>query len=152
MVRPNSLPKGSPSVHLDALRGFAALSVLLNHWRDALFVDYPRLAHHNPLTAVAYLVAGLGHQWVIVFFVLSGYLVGGERSAFCERWTLVLAKLSAGAPDAALLDVQLVDEICQKRMQTKCAPGSSLRSWAISCPEKNLNRVGLPVQFRIRGI
>jgi len=99
MVRPNSLPKGSPSVHLDALRGFAALSVLLNHWRDALFVDYPRLAHHNPLTAVAYLVAGLGHQWVIVFFVLSGYLVGGSvlRSVSAGRWSwrsYLLARLT----------------------------------------------------------
>ena len=99
MVRPNSLPKGSPSVHLDALRGFAAFSVLLNHWRDAFFVDYPHLAHHNPLTAVAYLVAGLGHQWVIVFFVLSGYLVGGSvlRSVIAGRWSwrsYLLARLT----------------------------------------------------------
>ena len=70
-------PHGTASVHLDALRGFAAFSVLLNHWRDALFVDYSQLSHPNPLLAGAYLMARLGHQWVIVFFVLSGYLVGG---------------------------------------------------------------------------
>ena len=83
------LPVGSPSVHLDALRGFAAFSVLLNHWRDAFFVDYSTLSHHNPLLAVVYLVAGLGHQWVIVFFVLSGYLVGGSvlRSVGSGRWS-----------------------------------------------------------------
>jgi len=76
-------------VHLDALRGFAAFSVLLGHWRDALFIDYPALAHHNPLLTTVYLVTGLGRQWVIVFFVLSGYLVGGSvlRSAGAGRWS-----------------------------------------------------------------
>lgn len=71
-------PTGSPSVHLDALRGFAAFSVLLSHWRNAFFVDYPELGHHNLIVAAAYLITGLGHQWVIVFFVISGYLVGGS--------------------------------------------------------------------------
>jgi peptidoglycan/LPS O-acetylase OafA/YrhL len=83
------LPAGSPSVHLDALRGFAAFSVLLNHWRDAFFVDYSSLPHHNLFTAIAYLVTGLGHQWVIVFFVMSGYLVGGSalRSISSGKWS-----------------------------------------------------------------
>lgn len=83
------LPKGSPSVHLDALRGFAAFFVLLAHWRDAFFVDYPAVPHHNPLITVAYFGTGLGHQWVIVFFVMSGYLVGGSvlRSVNTGRWS-----------------------------------------------------------------
>lgn len=82
-------PRGSASVHLDALRGFAAFSVLLGHWRDAFFVDYPMLGHHNPLLTAAYLVSGLGRQWVIAFFVLSGYLVGGSvlRSVGGGRWS-----------------------------------------------------------------
>jgi peptidoglycan/LPS O-acetylase OafA/YrhL len=82
-------PGESPSVHLDALRGFAAFCVLLNHFRDALFVDYEALARHNPLTSAAYLVSGLGHQAVIVFFVLSGYLVGGSvlRSVRKGSWS-----------------------------------------------------------------
>jgi peptidoglycan/LPS O-acetylase OafA/YrhL len=83
------LLQGSPSVHLDALRGFAAFSVLLNHWRDAFFLDYRDIAGHNPLVAGFYLIAGLGHQWVIVFFVMSGYLVGGSvvRSVSSGRWS-----------------------------------------------------------------
>src|SRR5580698_9170265 len=83
------LPGESPSVHLDALRGFAAFSVLLNHLRDALFVDYEAIARHNPLTSAAYLVSGLGRQWVMVFFVLSGYLVGGSvlRSIGRGSWS-----------------------------------------------------------------
>jgi peptidoglycan/LPS O-acetylase OafA/YrhL len=94
-----ALPQGSPSVHLDALRGFAAFSVLLNHWRDAFFVDYQELAQHNPLVAAVYLATGLGHQWVIVFFVLSGYLVGGSVLRLVEsgRWSwrgYLLARLT----------------------------------------------------------
>lgn len=93
------LPATSPSVHLDALRGFAAFSVLLSHWRDAFFVDYPVLHHHNLFIAMAYVASGLGHQWVIVFFVMSGYLVGGSvlRSAAAGRWSwrsYLLARLT----------------------------------------------------------
>jgi len=89
----------SPSVHLDALRGFAAFSVLLNHLRDALFVDYEAIARHNPITSAAYLASGLGRQSVIVFFVLSGYLVGGSvlRSVRSGSWSwmaYLLARLS----------------------------------------------------------
>lgn len=71
-------PQGAASVHLDALRGIAAVGVCLNHVRDIFFRDYSQLSHHNPLLALAYLATGLGHQWVIIFFVLSGYLVGGS--------------------------------------------------------------------------
>ena len=89
----------SPSVHLDALRGFAAFCVVLNHLRDALFVDYEAIARHNPLKAAAYLVSGMGRQSVIVFFVLSGYLVGGSvlRSVHSGSWSwrpYLLARLS----------------------------------------------------------
>jgi peptidoglycan/LPS O-acetylase OafA/YrhL len=76
-LRP-ALPIGGASVHLDALRGFAAFSVLLNHWRDTNLIDYPKLGHHSPWLAAWYFMTGLGHQWVIVFFVMSGYLVGGS--------------------------------------------------------------------------
>lgn len=92
-------PEGSASVHLNALRGVAAFSVLLNHWRDAFFADYGSLAQHNLAITLGYLVASLGHQWVIVFFVLSGYLVGGSvlRSVSTNRWSwraYLLARLT----------------------------------------------------------
>lgn len=82
-------PQGAASVHLDALRGIAAIGVCLSHVRDIFFRDYSQLSHHNPLLAFAYLATGLGHQWVIIFFVLSGYLVGGSalRSHATGRWT-----------------------------------------------------------------
>jgi peptidoglycan/LPS O-acetylase OafA/YrhL len=67
--------------------------------RDALFVDYGAIARHNPLTAAAFLVASLGNQAVIVFFVLSGYLVGGSvlRSVRKGNWSwraYLLARMS----------------------------------------------------------
>jgi peptidoglycan/LPS O-acetylase OafA/YrhL len=82
-------PKGSASVHLDALRGFAAFSVLLFHWRKTLFVEYKAFGHHSLLCKAGYFISSFGHQWVIVFFVLSGYLVGGSvmRALDTGRWS-----------------------------------------------------------------
>jgi peptidoglycan/LPS O-acetylase OafA/YrhL len=81
-------PQGSQSVHLDALRGCAAFFVLLTHWRAALFLNYEDIPH-KPLLNAIYLLTGLGHQWVIVFFVMSGYLVGGSvlRQVAAGRWS-----------------------------------------------------------------
>ncbi|HUY81108.1 MAG TPA: acyltransferase [Acidobacteriaceae bacterium] len=81
-------PHGVASVHLDALRGIAAIGVCLSHVRDLFFRDYSVLPHHSPLLALLYLATGLGHQWVIIFFVLSGYLVGGSvlRAHATGRW------------------------------------------------------------------
>ena len=74
------------SVLLDLLRGLAAVLVLADHWRNMLFVDYPMLAQpHWVLAAVPYLLTSAGHQAVVVFFVLSGYLVGGSVFRSLDR-------------------------------------------------------------------
>ncbi len=78
------------SVLLDLLRGLAAVLVLLDHWRNMLFVDYPMLTQpHWMVAAIPYLLTSAGHQAVVVFFVLSGYLVGGSvfRSLDRGRWS-----------------------------------------------------------------
>lgn len=65
---------------LDLVRWIAAWLVLASHVRSMLFVewiDLPATAH-GPFTAAFYLVTALGHQAVMVFFVLSGFLVGGS--------------------------------------------------------------------------
>jgi peptidoglycan/LPS O-acetylase OafA/YrhL len=64
--------------NLDMLRGAAALLVLSGHLRSFLFENYDFLSHKNLTTIIFYFFTGLGHQAVIVFFALSGYLVGGR--------------------------------------------------------------------------
>ena len=65
-------------VHLDCLRGLAALLVVVEHLRAFLFVPFAQLQAPGILAKGFYLVTGLGHQAVMIFFVLSGYLVGGS--------------------------------------------------------------------------
>lgn len=77
------------SVLLDAIRGIAALLVCFGHWRYLLFIDYPQLQHHQKLLFLPYLMCTMGHQAVIIFFVLSGYLVGGHilRALNTNTWS-----------------------------------------------------------------
>jgi peptidoglycan/LPS O-acetylase OafA/YrhL len=71
--------------HLDFLRGAAAILVLAGHLRGYLFASHAELAAAGVETGLPlilfYFATGLGHQAVIVFFALSGYLVGGKALA-----------------------------------------------------------------------
>lgn len=62
---------------LDLVRGLSALAVLAGHLRSFVLKDLAELANPGVLVKVFYALTSLGHQAVIVFFVLSGYLVGG---------------------------------------------------------------------------
>jgi peptidoglycan/LPS O-acetylase OafA/YrhL len=70
-------PKMALSHFLNFSRGIAALLVLFFHIRTALVVPYDSLEVHNWLTRALFVASSLGHDAVIIFFVLSGYLVGG---------------------------------------------------------------------------
>jgi len=63
---------------LDLVRGVSALLVMLGHLRGFLFLDFCDLERAGLLTKLFYFATGLGHQAVMVFFVLSGYFVGGS--------------------------------------------------------------------------
>lgn len=63
------------SVHLDMIRGAAAVAVLVGHVRGLFFLTYHELPHKSAALAAVYAVTGLGHQAVIVFFVLSGFFI-----------------------------------------------------------------------------
>lgn len=65
-------------VHLDCLRALAALSVCVEHLRAFLFVQYGELKTPNLPERIFYFVTSLGHQAVMIFFVLSGFLIGGS--------------------------------------------------------------------------
>ena len=64
------------SIILDCFRWVSALLVLLGHARAFYFPPYSELASPGLLDRIFYLVTGLGHQAVMVFFVMSGYLIG----------------------------------------------------------------------------
>lgn len=64
-------------VWLDAIRAACAIAVCAGHLRAATLVDHASLDTPSALSKLFYLSTGLGHQAVIVFFVLSGFFVGG---------------------------------------------------------------------------
>jgi peptidoglycan/LPS O-acetylase OafA/YrhL len=79
--------KTNASVLLDLARGIAAVLVLLQHWRNIFFIDYPQISAHRPLFALPYLLTSAGHQAVVIFFVMSGYLITGSIFRMLERGT-----------------------------------------------------------------
>src|ERR1700675_494071 len=74
---------------LDLIRAVAAFAVMFGHLRTFFFVDFQHLSHKSwPLEAL-YFFAGFGHQAVIVFFVLSGFLISSTviRSHVLGKWS-----------------------------------------------------------------
>ncbi|MEO6803772.1 MAG: acyltransferase, partial [Granulicella sp.] len=85
----NSFSRSRASISLDALRATAALLVLTDHTRHTFFVEYHEVFHHRFALFLPYLLSSAGHQAVVIFFVLSGFLVGGSifRSLERDTWT-----------------------------------------------------------------
>jgi len=91
-VREKSLPQrwrltALASAYLDGIRGLAALAVMLGHCRAFFFVDYGNINVEmaTPLVRALYMVTGFGHQAVMVFFVLSGFLISSSIFRSYER-------------------------------------------------------------------
>src|ERR1035438_8094589 len=65
---------------LDWLRFTAALMVVATHARGGNWVEWARLdaACRTKVVAVFFAMTRAGSEWVTVFFVLSGFLVGGK--------------------------------------------------------------------------
>ena len=63
---------------LNFSRWFAAFLVLAGHLRSLLYVDYVEVMNPNLLDQGFYFVTGFSHEAVLVFFAISGYLVGGK--------------------------------------------------------------------------
>jgi peptidoglycan/LPS O-acetylase OafA/YrhL len=84
-TKPTSFTNTYASVLLDLVRGLAALLVLFQHWRNIFFIDYPQLPLHRIVLAPLYILCSAGHQAVIVFFILSGYLISGSVFRMLDR-------------------------------------------------------------------
>ena len=62
--------------YLDFLRSTSAFFVVVGHFRYLIFIKSSSLG-----ASVVLLMTGFAHQSVIVFFVISGYLIGGKLLA-----------------------------------------------------------------------
>lgn len=62
---------------LDFVRWVAALLVVLQHIRYLWFAEYVNVQNKSLLIKSFYFFTGFGSEAVLVFFVLSGFLVGG---------------------------------------------------------------------------
>lgn len=82
---------------MDLIRGLSAVIVCTTHLRAVMFVDFSSLETATIFEKIFYFMTGFGHQAVMIFFVLSGFFVGGSilknRNNFHLRYYL-LARLS----------------------------------------------------------
>lgn len=89
--RDNELRGSAASAHLDMMRGLAALAVLAFHLRTLFFVDYQDVhpIHQTAITRALYWASSFGTQAVMVFFVLSGFLISASvlRAWSEQRWS-----------------------------------------------------------------
>ena len=78
-----------PLIALDLARGLAAVMVMLVHVRPHSFVELGALPPSQQSWPVAIFFAAtrLGVEAVLVFFVLSGFLVGGRIIRRAKRGT-----------------------------------------------------------------
>jgi peptidoglycan/LPS O-acetylase OafA/YrhL len=128
------------STVLDHARWLAAVLVLLGHVRLHTIGDYGSevAGAHHPLVRAFFFVTGLGHEAVIVFFVLSGALVAGKfvgRPPFTldEHADYLLDRLTRIGVVAlpALVFSVIVARLAQRTVgefyslsQEPCAPGA----------------------------
>lgn len=110
---------------LDLIRFLAAFVVLASHYRGAFFVEYAILpnAQQNIFSSIFFFVTRLGEESVLIFFVLSGFLVGGKsiekiikaqvnvKSYILDRAVRIFLPLFASVLLVIVLDLIMNDKI-----------------------------------------
>ncbi len=104
---------------LDLLRFASALLVVLCHYRGNFFIEYGLLHDDEKtiFTQIFYFIGRLGNEPVVVFFVLSGFLVGGRamqrilnnsidvKSYLIDRFTRIMLPLIASLIFMIIIDL-----------------------------------------------
>lgn len=74
---------------LDLIRWLAAVIVVLSHIKGLFFRNYSELEHHGILVKILYAATSVGHQSVMVFFVLSGMVISANvmKAVDKDRWS-----------------------------------------------------------------
>lgn len=101
---------------LDFVRWLAALLVVIGHVRLLWCTEYANVHDKSPWVKIFYFVTGFGSEAVMVFFVLSGFLVGGGalrkwyggtysgRDYFISRFSRIYTVLLPALVCGGLLD------------------------------------------------
>ncbi len=73
-------------------RWVAALAVLITHAGQMIQVSDIMVAPHGPGVYAWWFLSGFSHQAVLIFFVISGFLVGGDLLRRLDRTDLFLGR------------------------------------------------------------
>jgi len=70
----------SLSYKLNIARALSALVVMLVHLRGSMFLPYNELSKESTgiINLILFFITRIGYECVLIFFVLSGFLVGGQ--------------------------------------------------------------------------
>jgi peptidoglycan/LPS O-acetylase OafA/YrhL len=138
-VPQNSVPQKASLALLCHMRWLAALAVGISHIRQNLYLDHAQNLHAGIVGAIIYFFGAYGPAGVIVFFVLSGFLVGGKavtllyspnidvewRHFFFDRFSRIFIVLWPALAVAALVMLAL-------RIFAPDAPFMALPHWGWS--------------------
>jgi peptidoglycan/LPS O-acetylase OafA/YrhL len=92
---PVDRPAEQTNYAMNSIRFVAAFVVVIFHLRTLFIEDFGEALDHGVVTMALYAVMSLGHQAVIVFFVLSGYWVGGSVIRGLRRGTFSVSAYSS---------------------------------------------------------
>ena len=91
-VKTGAIASVNHSPLLDLFRAAAALLVLFGHARNWFFTSITAVDHPSLLLKLFWLITVLQHEAVVIFFVISGFLVGGAMVNSLNKNTFDLRK------------------------------------------------------------